>query len=333
MNKVTDTASFKAKATLVHNGKYSYDLTEYTKSANNLTILCPMHGSFSQKANSHLSGRGCNTCGNAAIGDKARLSTQSFIEKATALHKGRYSYTDVVYEGAKIHVAITCKVHGTFLQSPSSHMTGAGCKYCGWLLTTASMTSEYEDTLIRCKKVHNNEYSYGTVDYKNSRSKLEIICSKHGVSYQTAAQHLGGSRCYKCSYENRSQASFYNKTITERNRCEYLKEVSGLYVLSMKGLGSDGVYKVGLSKDIIGRVKGLTQQIGSKPEILYYCTNNLYDTILKEQSLHRMLAPNLFNTPVKFSGYTECFSLPDETATDLIEYLNETFGEDTEIHE
>lgn len=38
------------------------------------------------------------------------------------------------------------------------------------------------------------------MNYKNSRTKIKIICSKHGEFIQTPAYHLKGSGCPVCQY-------------------------------------------------------------------------------------------------------------------------------------
>jgi len=47
--------------------------------------------------------------------------------------------------------------------------------------------------------VHGNNYDYSLVNYKNSQSKVKIICPIHGVFEQNSNSHLQGSTCKKCS--------------------------------------------------------------------------------------------------------------------------------------
>lgn len=55
---------FTNKASTVHDGKYSYDLSSGRVSNNSpVTIICPDHGEFVQLATNHLSGKGCPSCG------------------------------------------------------------------------------------------------------------------------------------------------------------------------------------------------------------------------------------------------------------------------------
>jgi len=52
---------------------------------------------------------------------------------------------------------------------------------------------------------HGTKYDYSKVSYKNSQTKVEIICKEHGSFYQTPAKHLQGQGCPKCSYAGRGQ--------------------------------------------------------------------------------------------------------------------------------
>lgn len=45
---------FIERATRIHKNKYDYSVAVYTKGRNKIKIICPKHGEFLQKANSHL---------------------------------------------------------------------------------------------------------------------------------------------------------------------------------------------------------------------------------------------------------------------------------------
>ena len=59
-NKTTE--YFIEKSKLIHGNKYDYSKTNYTKRSENLTIICPEHGEFLQRAGNHLVGAGCPQC-------------------------------------------------------------------------------------------------------------------------------------------------------------------------------------------------------------------------------------------------------------------------------
>lgn len=52
-----------ARAKDVHGNKYDYSQAVYVNSRTDIKIICPKHGLFEQKANSHLRGFGCKLCG------------------------------------------------------------------------------------------------------------------------------------------------------------------------------------------------------------------------------------------------------------------------------
>lgn len=47
----------------VHGDKYDYSQTVYVNQRTNVKIICPKHGMFEQKADSHMRGYGCRLCG------------------------------------------------------------------------------------------------------------------------------------------------------------------------------------------------------------------------------------------------------------------------------
>lgn len=55
--------TFMQKAIQVHKDKYDYSKVEFTRAMDRVTIICPEHGEFHQRANNHLSGVGCPKCG------------------------------------------------------------------------------------------------------------------------------------------------------------------------------------------------------------------------------------------------------------------------------
>lgn len=57
------TESFIQKARKVHGNKYNYSNVEYKHSQLLVKIKCPLHGTFKQNPNNHLTGQGCAECG------------------------------------------------------------------------------------------------------------------------------------------------------------------------------------------------------------------------------------------------------------------------------
>lgn len=74
-NKTTE--QFIEKAKKVHGDLYDYSDTVYTKRSNDVTIICKIHGPFTQKAGNHLCGAGCKECLNSHLEEKIRLLLQN----------------------------------------------------------------------------------------------------------------------------------------------------------------------------------------------------------------------------------------------------------------
>lgn len=70
---------FVKKCSKIHNNKYDYSLVKYNRSSDIVTIICPEHGEFKQRAANHLMGQGCQKC---------RFKSQLFLfEKLTSFFK------------------------------------------------------------------------------------------------------------------------------------------------------------------------------------------------------------------------------------------------------
>ena len=57
------TEEWVERARSVHGDKYDYSQTVYVNQRTNVKIICPKHGLFEQKADSHIRGFGCKLCG------------------------------------------------------------------------------------------------------------------------------------------------------------------------------------------------------------------------------------------------------------------------------
>ena len=56
-----------------------------------------------------------------------------------------------------------------------------------------------EEFIKKAIEKHEGKYDYSKVEYVNSKTKVCIICSKHGEFWQEANSHLRGFGCSKCS--------------------------------------------------------------------------------------------------------------------------------------
>ena len=109
-----------------------------------------------------------------------KLTQEEFIERARTIHGDKYSYDKVIYVNGSTPVTIICDVHGEFKQTPNGHLSGKGCKACGYIRnrTTIRKTTEY--FIERARKKHGDKYDYSRVVYKGADDPVEIICPRHG---------------------------------------------------------------------------------------------------------------------------------------------------------
>ena len=125
--------------------------------------------------------------------------TKTFIRKALRVHGDRYDYSNVVYVKSKENVEIICRVEGhePFLQSPSKHLLGHGCRVCG-----GSQKLTTEIFIKKSNEVHGEgSYDYSKVNYVNIYTEVIIICPKHGEFKQIPNNHLRGEGCFLCAVE------------------------------------------------------------------------------------------------------------------------------------
>lgn len=126
-----DTQQFIDEANKKHNYRYDYSKTVYKGCYEDVLIICPKHGEFTQQAYVHLSGHGCPYCGVNSMIELQRMTTDLFIELAKARYGSRFSYDKTQYVDSFTKVVVTCKKHGDFLVRPSYHLyRGPGCKKC-----------------------------------------------------------------------------------------------------------------------------------------------------------------------------------------------------------
>jgi ssDNA-binding Zn-finger/Zn-ribbon topoisomerase 1 len=124
------TEQFIGEAKNVHKNRYDYSKVEYVGANKPVVIRCRRHGDFKQTPSDHIRNVGCNVCGNVRASRKLSSNKDTFVEKANRVHNSYYTYSQTQYVKAVEKVTITCPVHGNFLQTPSGHLKGSGCRGC-----------------------------------------------------------------------------------------------------------------------------------------------------------------------------------------------------------
>ena len=145
---------------------------------------------------------------------KQSLTNNDFLIRAKSIFGDKYDYSLTEYKNKRIKIKIICKEHGVFEQLPLHHLNGNECRKCynkQLLLTTKEFASI-------SSKIHNNKYDYSNVEYINNKTKIKIICPKHGMFEQSPRHHLSGSGYKKC-YSSKGEEKI--RLFLEANKIKY----------------------------------------------------------------------------------------------------------------
>ena len=199
MGRHLEYEEFLKRARRLHGDKYIYTKEgfEHRKVNGKIIYKCPLHGDVEQRTYSHLSGSGCNLCGNKKISEKSQKSFEDFVKRAREVHGDKYIYDQSSYINSSSKVSIYCKKHNFwFQQYPCNHFKGCGCPKCGGNYVID--TKEYVDLLK--KKYPDTNILFDKVRYVNNHTKITLICPIHGdfkLMPSTLEQNLECPECQK----------------------------------------------------------------------------------------------------------------------------------------
>lgn len=150
-------STMEARMNEVHDDKYDYTDSVFTRLRDEMSIKCPTHGTFRQRPSDHLDGRGCPVCSKSYS-----PSTEEWIMKAKTVHGDKYDYTKTEYTHSKEKLTITCRKHGDFETRPTSHIDGCDCPKCA-LENSSFNRSTYRKqlTYLYVMLVNNKYYKIG----------------------------------------------------------------------------------------------------------------------------------------------------------------------------
>ena len=203
---------FIKKAKEVHGDKFDYSLVDYKHTQLKVKIICPEHGVFEQKPNSHLQGKGCNKCRY----DKYRKPKDKFVKEANSVHNHKYDYSVSEYISDKKKLDVMCLKHGVFKQSPNRHLTGSGCPKC--------KSSKGELRVEKYLKDNDMKYEFQKSfdDLKNKSYLIydfylpeqNIAIEYDGRQHFKIIEHFGGRSAFM---KNKHRDKLKNKYCEENN--------------------------------------------------------------------------------------------------------------------
>ena len=211
---------FIERAKLVHLDKYDYSLVVYINNKTHIDIICSKHGVFSQAPNEHLRGSGCPRCGFEKSSKlRSDIAKESFIGKALKTHNSKYEYSLVIYNKSYEKVIIGCPIHGIFKMSPNKHLKGHGCPKC----KVDGLFSTTKKFIDKAKLIHSDKYDYSLAEYITAKTRIDIICKKHGIFKQKPNDHLSRHGCPKCCQSSGEQII---GDYLDLNKIEYIGQYS-----------------------------------------------------------------------------------------------------------
>lgn len=122
---------FVGEANKVHNGLYDYTRSKYTGAWYDVTIVCRIHGEFTQQARSHLSGHGCDKCARKVRSESLRGSVDKFLFAASSKYGGKFSYTNCHTDSVHDTIDIHCNKHNiSYKDTMRAHLNASHCPQC-----------------------------------------------------------------------------------------------------------------------------------------------------------------------------------------------------------
>ena len=112
MPKKVTLEAFLRRSKEKHGDFYDYSKVKFVSTLDKITIVCPIHGEFSQRVKHHLRGYGCRECGNLRVSDARSMTYEDFIKRANEIH-GQYEYVEESWSCAANKIIICQHGHSS----------------------------------------------------------------------------------------------------------------------------------------------------------------------------------------------------------------------------
>lgn len=188
-----------------HDGRYTYDGSDYRDSNSKIRATCPIHGDFWAQVASHLRGRfGCRECSYIERGQAKQTSFRDWLTSARERFGDRFEYDPVSWNthtniGLK-GLRFRCPDHGWQEMHPNYHLRAPmGCPQCGRFEGGSKRRLTTEEFIARGRARFGEKYSYEKTEYRTSTEKVIITCPEHGDYSTLPANHTAGHECPGCA--------------------------------------------------------------------------------------------------------------------------------------
>ena len=224
------TEEFIRQAIDVHgNGRYDYSLVNYVNNKIKVKIRCLKCGRiFEQTPDSHLRGNGCRFCGIKRSAIKQRLSKEEFLQRLFERfpERRKADFFKFEYINSMTKSTVICENGHEFQIRPNDLMSGYWCPYCAGKIKLTK-----EEFIRRAVEIHRDEdgnplYDYSLVEYKNSQTKVKIVCRRCGKIFEcTPNNHLtkasGCPYCVEYGFSMTKPALLYYLKIVYKEKVYY----------------------------------------------------------------------------------------------------------------
>ena len=131
----------------------------------------------------------------------------------------------VEYINNSTKVKIKCNNCGNiFEQLPRNHIIKKySCPIC-----SKRFRKTTEQFIQEAKQIHGNKYDYSLVDYINSKTKVKIICPKHGIFEQSFTEHVNREQRYPKCYNSKGEEKIRKLLQDKKIKFEEQKKFSDL---------------------------------------------------------------------------------------------------------
>ena len=228
-NCILTTEEYVEKCKLVHGCRYDYSKVIYKGSAEDVIVVCKIHGDFIRNASVHSCGGGCLHCAEEVKTIKrSKKEGIKFVKEGSRVHNNKYSYDKVVYVRSDQEVIITCPIHGDFKQRPANHKRGAGCQECGLQKLRDNFKLSQEEVMGRSFEKFKVDFNIDLTNYDNINSLVTFYCPVHGKFEDKVSNHLASDDgCSKC-FNEKDKVS-WNRTSVEENMIALKKLYNNKY--------------------------------------------------------------------------------------------------------
>jgi hypothetical protein len=202
--------TFLENAKAKHDTKFDYSKVYYTNNVEKVTIICRLHGKFTQSPAKHLSNKyACPECAKIAQGLSQRIDKTTFIGRARMLYGNIYNYDNTVVGRKKETIEVYCIIHKQhFTQMLGSHLKGhTGCKECLREKKEVQAHETFKKDFIRqFIEKFGDKYDFSKVVYINNKTPVLVKCKKHNCEFLQVHRNIKRSAtcsCPECKKEHR----------------------------------------------------------------------------------------------------------------------------------